>query len=118
MDAIYFIETNGIKYYKTDTFWSKSKEYKYAKMHNDSEDDQERFLDSLLFGTTRFNKDEMEKYKDFYDKSIYGYQTIINGEIIETFNLNYIEYNKDENMFIRHNKKVIDRDEKIKSILD
>lgn len=68
--AIYFLETKGIKYYKCDTFWSQSKDYKDAKIHDNSEHDQQRFFTSLCSGLklTDGNKSVNE--------SIYGFQTI------------------------------------------
>ena len=46
--AVYFIETKeGEKLYKADTFWSKGKVHQ-AKIHSDSQDDQERFFKSLI----------------------------------------------------------------------
>ena len=48
MKAIFFVEIEGIRFYKTDTFWSKSKDFTNAKVHTDSEDDKRRFFAPLI----------------------------------------------------------------------
>jgi len=118
MIAIYFIESNRIKYYKTDTFWSKSKYALHAKEHDDSKYDQERFLESLLYFPNKDDKskDELLKVIDFYDNSIYGYQTLDdNKNILNTYHLNLIQF--DGEKFITSDYKQNLRQEKINKIL-
>lgn len=118
MKSIYFIESNQIKYYKTDTFWSKSIDYRNAKEHDDSKDNQERFLESLLFLPNNSEKTEdlLNKTIKFYNNSIYGYQTLDNdNNILDTFYLKLIEFNGSE--FISIDYKQILRDNKINKIL-
>lgn len=88
MRAIYFVEIDGEKYYKCDTFWSKSKDKKHAKIHNDDQYDQERFFTSLISGfkpynTKELSDDEFEKMKR-YEGSLYGYQKILDEYTPET----------------------------------
>jgi hypothetical protein len=121
MRAIYFIESKGTKYYKTDTFWSKSIEHKYAKVHDDSQYDIERFFTSLL-GYWNRNKekltsDELSGIVDFYDNSIYGYQLINDSrEPIETHSIKLIRYHEGD--LISDDYKSINRDNKIDDILN
>ena len=113
MNAVYFIEKNGVKYYKCDTFWSKSNKIENAKIHNDSQYDQERFLYSLLDSLDQqlnyvrktvdlFISDKvralLEEFKNdpsdgvnesivnFFQNTIYGYQTFKLSEV-EGFSL-------------------------------
>ena len=57
MVAVYFIEVAGEKAYKADTFWSKTKSLDYAKLHDDSEYDQERFFESFVRSVGYFSED-------------------------------------------------------------
>jgi hypothetical protein len=108
MIAIYFIESKGIKYYKADTFWSKTKDYTNAKEHDDTKIDQDRFLESLL--------NSLSDSADFYNNSIYGYQTLDkNKMILDTYYLKLIKLDVDEYKAIDYIQII--RDEKIKSIL-
>ncbi len=88
MRAVYFIEVDGIKYYKCDTFWSKSSKQIHAKIHDDSEYDQKRFFDSLIYGFKPYKEKEWkdEDYPSIkkYENSLYGYQTILDEESKET----------------------------------
>lgn len=82
MKAIYFVELeNGEKRYKTDSFWSKSKDFTHAKVHDDSNYDKERFFISLCGGFRPWNTDELNEqdYESIqkYQNSLYGYQTIL-----------------------------------------
>ena len=88
MNAIYFIELkNGKRYYKTDSFWSKSVEFKYAKLHLDTKNDQDRFFISLCgifkpYKDEELNNDDYKRISDNYIGSLYGYQTILSkGEV-------------------------------------
>lgn len=82
--AVYFIEVDGEKHYKCDTFWSKSTNLKNAKIHNDSDYDKNRFFESLCY-SIKPNSDN-EKYFDLTDErynhvkkfegGIYGYQVV------------------------------------------
>ena len=88
MRAIYFIEIDGEKYYKCDTFWSKSRDKKHAKIHNDEQYDQDRFFTSLIGGfkpynTSELSDDEFQKMKR-YEGGLYGYQTILDEPTKET----------------------------------
>ena len=80
MRAIYFIETKeGQRLYKTDTFWSKTDKQEYAKIHNDSLEDQKRFLLSL--DSLRYNDNISDDDFQFFEKKYvggkYGYQTVL-----------------------------------------
>lgn len=81
MRAVYFIEIEGVKYYKTDSFWSKSKDFTHAKIHDDSQSDRERFFMSLLSGlkprTDGVHNDEDWKKVQRWIGSLYGYQTVV-----------------------------------------
>ena len=127
MRAIYFIESKGVKYYKTDTFWGKSKDFKHAKYHDDSQHDQDRFLDSLLYSNyspqgTRPNRSDFEKddkHINFWDNSIYGYQTLNDlGEIISTVNVKIIHYDQSDKLFKHNDYKQLIREDKIDKILE
>ena len=139
MNAIYFIERDGVRYYKCDTFWSKSKKIENAKIHTDSEHDQERFLKSLLYPlenrkedvggfivTARVNPIE-NLIKQFQDTK-YGYQTFTNSEISglslkesakvsEPIYLKYITNVKKDSYDIIDYKQIL-RDEKIDKIME
>jgi len=86
MKAIYFIETNtGEKLYKCDTFWSRSSKITNAKIHDDSEYDQKRFFDSLIYGFKPYDKEELDD-KTFelfkkYEGGLYGYQLILTKNV-------------------------------------
>lgn len=86
MKAIYFIETNtGEKFYKCDTFWSRSSKITNAKIHDDSEYDQKRFFDSLIYGFKPYDKEELDD-KTFelfkkYEGGLYGYQLILTKNV-------------------------------------
>lgn len=94
MRAIYFIEKkDGVKFYKCDTFWSKSDKIKHAKIHNDSENDQKRFFESLLGGfkpykvvktegPVEWSDEDFERVKTF-EGGLYGFQTILDTETEE-----------------------------------
>src|ERR1035437_9883959 len=77
-NAVYFIElNNGIKYYKTDSFWSKNPEAKYAKLHTD--EDSKKFLESYLYTLQWILENEkkdggFEEYRIKNINSLYGYQ--------------------------------------------
>ena len=84
MKAIYFIEIEGVKYYKTDTFWSKSKDFKHAKIHSDSNNDQERFFDPLIYQLKprqkpEHDEDEWNKLQKWIG-SLYGFQRVIKDD--------------------------------------
>jgi len=81
MRAIYFVEIEGIKYYKTDSFWSKSKDFTHAKIHDDSRNDKDRFFTGLIGGVKPYNMEEHDE-EDWvkiqrWNGSLYGYQTVI-----------------------------------------
>jgi len=119
MIAIYFIESKGVKYYKTDTFWSKSKDQLHAKEHDDSQNDQERFLSSLLYFPNKYDKskDDLVKTIEFYDNSIYGYQTLDdNKTILNTYHLKLIQF--DGEKFITSDYKQTLREEKINKVIN
>jgi hypothetical protein len=89
--AVYFVETKeGERLYKLDTFWSKGGINDGAKVHNDSEYDQERFFKSLCSGFKPWDRKEdlekLEKIKERYTNSKYGYQIVMSEQKI-----NYIE---------------------------
>lgn len=88
--AVYFIETKeGERLYKLDTFWSKGGINDGAKVHNDSEYDQERFFDSLCSGFKPWDKkdgaERLVKLRERYTNSKYGYQVVISEN-----NLSYL----------------------------
>lgn len=126
MRAIYFIESKRVKYYKTDTFWSKSKDFKHAKDHDDSQHDQDRFLDSLLpnksnleINSNGIQIDKDADLVDFYNESIYGYQTLNDlGEIISTVNVKIIHYDQSDKLFKHNDYKQLIREDKINKIID
>lgn len=85
--AIYFIELkDGTKLYKCDSFWSTSENYKNAKLHDNSEYDQDRFLESLksLFRYSvsvtnsikenNIDSNTLKNTIEKYQNSKYGYQ--------------------------------------------
>jgi hypothetical protein len=118
MVAIYFIESKGIKYYKADTFWSKTKDYTYAKEHDDTKIDQDRFLESLLYSQNSLSDGIVAQTLsvDFYNNSIYGYQTLDkNKMILDTHYLKLIKLDGDK--YKANDYRQIIRDEKIKNIL-
>lgn len=108
--AIYFVELkDGTKLYKCDSFWSTSENYKNAKLHDNSEYDQERFLDSLksLFRysvsvtnsikeSINIDSNTLKNIIEKYQNSKYGYQIqeVINDDIklSEPIYLTEIEY--------------------------
>jgi hypothetical protein len=116
MEAIYFVESNGVKYYKTDTFWTKSKDYTHAKSHNDSEYDITRFFESLLHYPNNPNRSSEFDFVGFYDNSLYGYQTIDDSNVIMTHYVKIIKY--EDGKFIGIDYKQINRDNKINDILN
>ncbi len=130
--AVYFLETKeGKRLYKLDTFWSKGDINDGVKIHNDSEYDQERFFDSLCSGFKPWNRnnfqDLIEKLRERYTNSKYGYQTIISDE-----NIDYIENQElSKPVYLKLIKKInkdfsvqsvdfkpYDRDNKIDQILN
>ena len=97
--AVYFVETKeGEKLYKLDTFWSKGDINDGVKVHNDSEDDQQRFFSSLCSGFKPWDRKEdlerLEKVRKMYTNSKYGYQIVMSDEKI-----NYIEKQELSNPF-------------------
>lgn len=93
--AVYFVETKeGERLYKLDTFWSKGEINDGVKVHNDSEYDQERFFKSLCSGFKPWKKfldrkedvEKLQKVKERYTNSKYGYQIVMSEKKI-----NYIE---------------------------
>jgi hypothetical protein len=80
MNAVYFIELkDGRRLYKADSFWSKTEDIKKAKIHNDSENDKQRFFESLVSSFKPWSENELtdeswEIYKK-YEGGKYGYQT-------------------------------------------
>lgn len=135
MRAVYFVEIDGEKHYKCDTFWSKSKNKKHAKIHNDEQYDQERFFTSLIGGfkpysTKELSDDEFEKMKR-YEGSLYGYQTILDEYTPETHYTLLEESNLSDPIYLRQiisisrdgitdsiDYKVINRDLKINKIIN
>lgn len=132
MKAIYFLEKDNVRYYKCDTFWSKSQDRQNAKIHSDSEYDQDRFFDSALYSLNRignYNEEEKDSIKDFFEGCIYGYQTFKDdqlqnqfslkedSEISEPFYLKMIQNVKDDGTFEVIDYKQILRDEKINKII-
>jgi hypothetical protein len=130
MNAIYFIEREGIRYYKCDTFWSKSKKIENAKIHTDSEHDQERFLKSLLYPLENRKEDvnPIENLIKQFQDTKYGYQTFTNSEISglslkesakvsEPIYLKYITNIKKDSYDIIDYKQIL-RDEKIDKIME
>jgi hypothetical protein len=129
--AVYFVETKeGERLYKLDTFWSKGDINDGVKVHNDSEYDQERFFDSLCSGFKPWDRKEdvekLEKIKERYTNSKYGYQIVMSDEKI-----NYIEKQELSNpVYLRLIQKInddftvpveftpYDRDTKIDQILN
>lgn len=95
--AVYFVETKeGERLYKLDTFWSKGDINDGVKVHNDSEYDQERFFTSLCSGfrflllqkpwDRKEDVEKLQKVRERYTNSKYGYQIVMSDE-----NINYIE---------------------------
>jgi len=132
MKAIYFLEKDNVKYYKCDTFWSKSKDRQNAKIHDDSEYDQDRFFKSALYSLSRignYNEEEKDSIKNFFEGCIYGYQTFDedqlqsqfslkeDSEISEPVYLKMIQNIKDDGSFEVIDYKQILRDEKINKII-
>ena len=89
MRAIYFIESNtGEKHYKTDTFWSKSNKHIHAKIHDDSQYDQKRFFESLIYGFKPYKdvewSDSDYHYFKKYEGGKYGFQRVLDPPVKET----------------------------------
>lgn len=78
MRAVYFIEKDGVKYYKCDTFWSKSTDITNAKIHDDSR--VEDFLKSLIYVSTLISKHVI-------NGSIYVYQTFNESQLDNPYSL-------------------------------
>lgn len=83
-DVLYFIEKDGVRRYKTDSFWSKSVKLEYAKIHSDSISDQVSYFKSLCMDITCLEEymkpDEQERKLELYDGyegALYGYQKIL-----------------------------------------
>ena len=124
MKAIYFLELNGEKLFKCDTFWSMSRDPYRAKLHSDSKHDITRFFESLLYMLNDSLKNNPEKN---FIGSIFGYQTynddqttdvlIKNGEIPN----NVVYLNIIDKLSPNSNEwtdfKSVNRDNKIKSII-
>lgn len=91
MKAVYFMEKNGVKHYKCDTFWSMSTNQKNAKIHDDSIYDQNRFFDVITYRLNKVNEElDLEKAKEiinFYNGSIYGLQTFEDDALSNQFSL-------------------------------
>lgn len=135
MRALYFIEaTDGTKYYKCDTFWSKSHKRTHAKIHEDTQYDKDRFFTSLIYGFKPYKGEELsdEDYTVFkkYVGGLYGYQTIIDEVTPETQFTIKEDTNISEPVYLRQivsidrkgevdsiDYKVINRDLKINSII-
>lgn len=132
MKAIYFLEKNNIKYYKCDTFWSKSKDRQRAKIHDDSKYDQDRFFDSAMSTLKRIgdhNNEEKDSIKNFFEGCIYGYQNFEDdqlkndfslkedSEVSEPVYLKVIQNITDDGAFEVIDYKQILRDEKINKII-
>ena len=120
MTAIYFIEINGIKYYKTDSFWSMSENYTHAKRHTDSSYDQDRFFKSLIdvlnpytmLGS--FYKGDVQKCVG----GLYGYQHILcEGELSDPFYLRVIDSILENGQVEWSDAKVTFRDKLIDDII-
>lgn len=125
MNAVYFIEKNGVKYYKCDTFWSKSDKIENAKIHNDSENDQERFLKSLLYSLDRgdvsediinFFQDTKYGYRKFKGSEVDGFSLKKDAQISEPIYLKYITNVSKDGYDIIDYKQIL-RDEKINKIM-
>jgi len=129
MNAVYFIEKNGVKYYKCDTFWSKSDKIENAKIHNDSENDQERFLKSLLYSLDRgdvrgdvsediinFFQDTKYGYRKFKESEVDGFSLKKDAQISEPIYLKYITNVSKDGYDIIDYKQIL-RDEKINKIM-
>jgi hypothetical protein len=90
MKAIYFIEKDGVKSYKADSFWSTTKKVEYAKTHTDSVDDQKRFFESYL-SSMCISKEGDTDFIMSRQGLIYGFDIIDNGyNILETIYLKII----------------------------
>jgi hypothetical protein len=117
MRAIYFIESEGIKYYKTDTFWGKSTDFKRAKYHNDDQHDQDPIIYIMLNWDSK-NLLLPDKPNNFYNNSIYGYQTLNDlGEITSTVNVKIINYDESDKLFKCSDYKQSIREDKINKII-
>lgn len=89
--AIYFIELkDGTKLYKCDSFWSTSKNYINAKVHDDSEYDQFRFFESFKssfrYVNTFESSEDSKLYMEKFENAKYGYQIyklLGNGDVNE-----------------------------------
>ena len=66
--AVYFIEIGCERFYKADTFWSKTRKLEFAKVHDDSEYDQTRFYESIVGSIRYSNKEDILKLNG----SLYG----------------------------------------------
>ncbi len=129
-NAIFFIEKDGVKKYKTDTFWSKDTNPMYAKLHHT--DDVDRFLKGYLYSIESYaerHNDEFVKIKNEYKGIKYGYQTFEDDQKQSTYTLKenpilsepvycfIIEDIDDNGVCKLLDYKVIERDIKINEII-
>lgn len=129
-NAIFFVEKDGVKKYKADTFWSKTVDPMYAKLHHT--DDVDRFLKGYLYSIESYasrNNDEFIKIKDEYKGIKYGYQTFEEDQKVDICSLKenptlsepvycfLIENIDDNGVCELLDYKVIERDIKINEII-
>lgn len=86
--AVYFVETKeGERLYKLDTLWSTGGVNDGVKVHTDSEDDKERFFNSLCSYFKPwdyiFYNERLIKIRERYTNSKYGYQVILSEQQID-----------------------------------
>ncbi len=65
MKYLYFVEIDGVKYYKGDTFWSKTSDITQAKCYNEH---RVRLLVSYGQGFGYWKETEPDDYKSNYSK--------------------------------------------------
>jgi len=73
---IYFIERNGVKYYKLDTFWSESKDITSSKVYSSI---NLELLDSYTHTISYWfenNQDAYLKHYEEWNNAFLGYQTL------------------------------------------
>lgn len=80
--VIYFIEVNGVKKYKTDSFFTMSDDAKFAKPHSYHDEDPDRFFKTLCYLPDKKEKDFFRKRVDklvTLQGGLFGLQVIQNG---------------------------------------
>lgn len=125
MNAVYFIELkDGRRLYKADSFWSKTEDIKKAKIHDDSENDKQRFFKSLVSSFKPWRSELTDERWEAYKKcegGKYGYQTFADdalSTLSEPYYLTQIESISKSGDVIAPTLEAYKRDIKLNQILN